>query len=350
MKRNVLRRIVAAVLAAGLLCPLLSGCRKPFPTEASTTIFAMDTVMNLTVMDKDPDCPLQGLVDSRVGQIQSFEALFSATKEDSNIRALNTANGEPVRIRPDTLDILTKALELCEITGGALDITAYPAVKAWGFTTGEYRVPDEAELEELTERIDYTVLELTENRFATLPAGMEVDLGAVAKGYVGDQLAEGLDERSALLDLGQSSIVAMGSKPNGVPWRIGIQNPEGEGYLGVLELVDMAMGTSGSYQRYFEQDGVRYCHIIDPRTAAPVQNELASVTVVAPSCLLCDGLSTALFVMGLEESVYFWQIHQDLEFDAIFILDDGSIYITAGLEETFSLAEGYTDREVTVIR
>ena len=111
----------------------------------------------------------------------------------------------------------------------------------------------------------------------------------------------------------------------------------------------MAMGTSGGYQRYFEQDGVTYWHILDPDTAAPARSGLSSVTVVAPSALTCDGLSTALFVMGLEEGGQFWRDHPELEFEAIFVTESGEIFRTAGLEGRFSLAEGYQDREVVVL-
>ena len=175
----------------------------------------------------------------------------------------------------------------------------------------------------------------------------------MAKGYAGDWLARdarGNGITSALLDLGQSTIVAVGSKPGGRPWRIGVVDPaRPENYFAVVELEDMAMGTSGGYQRYFEQDGVTYWHILDPNTAAPARSGLSSVTVVSPSAFLCDGLSTALFVMGLEEGTAFWRDHPELEFDVIFVTEDGEIFRTAGLEGRFSLAEGYTDREVTVL-
>ena len=213
-------------------------------------------------------------------------------------------------------------------------------------------MPSQTELDALASHIDYSTVRLEPGSSVLIPEGVEVDLGAVAKGYTGDVLAEELkaqDVASALLDLGQSSILAIGAKPDGSPWRIGIQDPAGEGYLGVLELEDMAMGTSGGYQRYFEENGVRYWHIIDPDTAAPARSGLASVTVVSPSGLTCDGLSTALFVMGLEEGTAFWRAHRSLDFDVIFITDDGSVFITSGLEESFSLAQGYEDREVTVL-
>ena len=188
---------------------------------------------------------------------------------------------------------------------------------------------------------------------ARLAPGQQLDFGATAKGWAGDLLRQQLEQggiTSALLDLGQSSIAAVGSKPDGSPWRIGIQDPAADSgvYLGVLELSGRSMGTSGSYQRYFDRDGVRYCHIIDPATASPARSGLAGVTVVADSCLLCDGLSTALFVMGLEEGVRFWRENSGLEFDVIFITDAGEIFVTSGLKDSFTLADGET-REVQVL-
>ena len=209
-----------------------------------------------------------------------------------------------------------------------------------------------AELAALLEKVDDTQARLDGDRLA-LPEGMELDLGAVAKGFAGDLLAGEVRDvgiTSALLDLGQSTIVAVGSKPQGTPWRIGVVDPARPGsYFAVVELEDCAMGTSGGYQRYFEQDGITYWHILDPDTAAPARSGLASVTVVSPSALTCDGLSTALFVMGLEEGTAFWENHPELEFEAVFVTEDGEIYRTAGLEGRFFLAEGYEDREVTVL-
>jgi len=343
------KKLPALILAA-VLSLSLAGCEKQ-PEAVQTTVFAMDTVMNLTLYGE------QETLDRAVEDLSRLEEQFSATLEDSLVFRLN--QGETVSPSQVLQEVLEQSILLGQRTGGALDITAYPAVRAWGFTTGDYRVPGGDELAQLADRIDDTHIQFAwaENGRCdvTLADGAQIDLGAVAKGYAGDLLAEDLRHdgvTSALLDLGQSSIMAVGAKPDGSPWRIGVQDPEGDGYLGVLELNNMAMGTSGSYQRYFEQDGVRYCHIIDPKTAAPARSGLSSVTVVAKSCLVCDGLSTALFVMGLEESAEFWrgaQSDPDLAFEAIFIEDNGAISVTSGLKDAFSLAEGYTDREVTVL-
>ena len=340
-------RILPVLLALLLLLP--SGCQKA-PEPAELTTFAMDTMMRFTLYGEEAQT---GAVLAQIPtQLGALEAELSATREDSDIFRIDRAEGQPVEVRASVSELLSDALELCRITGGALDITAYPAVKAWGFTTGEHRVPDEEELAALAAKIDYAAVG-SDGPTVTLPAGMELDVGAVTKGYAGDLLAEAVrtnDISSALLDLGQSTIVAIGTKPGGKPWRIGIRDPAGESYLAVVELTDMSLGTSGGYQRYFEEDGVVYWHILDPDTAAPARSGLASVTVVAPSALLCDGLSTALFVMGLEEGAQFWRDHPELEFDALFITEEGQILCTAGLEGRASLAEGYEDREVTVLR
>ena len=363
-------RGVSAVL---VLLLTLTACA-PKMEELSTTVFAMDTVMNLAVYDA-PAGPISGEFQEQVDALYQYEGLFSATKEGSDVHNLNANCGENVKVSFETADLLRRALALCEKTGGALDITAYPAVKEWGFTTGEYRVVSEDECVELAEHIDYTRVELLgdytalpegmteesmqgmvnyeehldKGELVRIPEGMQLDLGAVAKGYVGDRMVEALEpyQCHALLNLGQSTIAAIGTKPDGSAWRIGIQDPAGSDYLGVLELNDQSMGSSGNYQRWFEENGVRYGHIIDPDTAAPAHSGLAGVTVVSDSALLCDGLSTALFVMGLEEAADHWREYRD--FEAIFIEDSGKITITAGLKEHFSLTDGYKDREVTVL-
>ena len=340
------RRICAALLALGLLA--LAGCeRAPEPVESTT--FAMDTVMNFTLYGEKKQA-VDTVKPLLAGGVSALEKILSATEEGSDIARLNRRGAGGVGA--ETAEVLAKALELCEATGGALDITAYPAVKAWGFTQEEHRVPSPAELEALAEKIDYTAVKL-EGDAVALPEGVEMDLGAVAKGWAGDLLAEVVRANgisSALLDLGQSTIAAVGAKPDGSPWRIGVVDPARPGaYFAVVELEDMAMGTSGGYQRYFEQDGEIYWHILDPETAAPARSGLASVTVASPSAFLCDGLSTALFVMGLEDGAQFWRDHPELDFEAVFVTEDGEIYRTAGLEGRFSLAEGYEDREVVVL-
>lgn len=371
------RRFAAlAVLAALLLT--LPGCGRQTVQE-SAQLLTMDTVMALTVYGTDK-AACQAVLRDGEDMLYDWNRHLSATESaDSDIYALNHAGGRPVTLSGDAKQLLGRALDLCAMTDGALDVTAYSAVETWGFPGNSgYRVPSQAELDALAAKIDYTRVKLDrDSGQASLPDGMELDLGAVAKGWAGDLLArlvretDGVD--GALLNLGQSTIQTVGAKPDGSAWRIGIQDPLGEDtalaqleqgdgsqaaeetgqpdYLGVLELTDRAMSTSGGYQRCFVQDDEIYWHILDPKTAAPARSGLASVTVVADSGLLCDGLSTALFVMGLDRGVQFWQTwrdHKDVSFECIFITDDGSVYLTPGLADAFTLADGQS-REVTVL-
>lgn len=339
--------------ALALLCALLAGCApgKQETQPLSATVLAMDTVMTLTL------CPVEGddgqaAMDGLRQTLEQLDAALTAG-EGGEAAALNAAGGEWTAV-PQSGALLAQTLELARLTGGTLDPTAYAAVKAWGFADGNYTVPAREELEQLMAAIDYTQVEVSEDGAqARLAPGQQLDFGATAKGWAGDLLRQQLEQEgiaSALLDLGQSSIAAVGTKPDGSPWRIAVQDPAGDNgdYVGILELSGRSMGTSGSYQRYFEQDGVRYCHIIDPATASPARSGLAGVTVVADSCLLCDGLSTALFVMGLEDGVRFWRENSSLGFDVIFITDAGEIFVTSGLKDSFSLADG-EEREVQVL-
>lgn len=339
--------LLAGVLAAGAV---LTGCGgEQKVSSQSSQVFAMDTVMLLTVYG---DQAQQGL-DQAEQTIQKLEKLWSATDENSEIWALNHSGGNWVELSEDTREILSRGLELCALTDGALDLTAYSAVQAWGFPTGAYRVPDETELEQLVGTIDYTQVELDDNQ-TRLPEDMSLDLGAVAKGRLGEVLSQDLKElgvTSALLELG-GNIQTVGTKPDGSRWRVGIQDPNSQegGYLAIVEVADQAVVTSGDYQRYFEQDGQTYCHIMDPATAAPADSGVDSVSIVGSDGTVCDALSTALFVMGEEKGSQFWKDHPELDFEAIFVSQDGTIAVTEGLEEHFTLADGYQDREVTVIQ
>ena len=342
------RKALAALTA---LCLLLPGCARK-PAQAQATVFAMDTVMDFRVYGENARDMLALITD----EINALERALSVTREGSDVWNINRAGGEAVMVGEDAAHLMELAKELGERTGGALDITMYPVVKAWGFTTSEYRVPPEEELQELLEHVDYqkvdTALRSPEqtsshvDTYVTLPADMELDLGSIAKGYAGERAADLLRENgvtSALLNMG-GNVQSVGRKPDGTAWKIGIQDPNGTtgAYLGVLQLVDQAAVTSGGYQRYFEEDGVRYWHIMDPQTGAPARSGITQSTIIADSGGLCDGLSTALFVMGVEDALDYWRTYGG--FEAILVDEDNNVWVTGGLKDSFALVEnsGYT--------
>lgn len=317
---------------------LLPSCGRT-PKKRTATVFAMNTVMNLTVYGS------ADAIAAAEARIRESERLFSVTDEKSEIFAVNRNGGGEVSA--ETAVLIAAALTFGARTEGALDITVYPVVRAWGFTTGNHRVPDAAELEELLTSVGYDRVTVSGNT-VTLAENTEIDLGSVAKGYTADCLTALLREAgvtSALLNLG-GNVQAVGSRPDGKDWRVAVRNPNGKEYVGVLSVSDRAVVTSGGYERYFERNGQIYHHIIDPATGYPAKSGLSSVTVVAESGLLADALSTALYVMGLDRATAHWKEYRD--FDAVFIDDEGELYITEGLENVFSAWS--SDAKVTVIR
>ena len=250
-----MRRAVL-ILTALLLLFSVSGCARQ---EKTAEFFAMDTYMTIRAYGGGE------AVSEAERLIFKLEKKLSVTDPESEMSRLN--NMGEAELSDEAAELIGEALRLCGLTGGALDISVYPAVKAWGFTTGEHRVPKDGELSELLKVVDYRRIKL-EGNFVRLGEGMLLDLGAVAKGYAGDTTAALLRDRgvgSALLNLG-GNVQCLGGKPDGSAWKIGVQDPKGSGYIGVLECRDKAVVTSGGYERYFEEDGATYWHVIDVQT------------------------------------------------------------------------------------
>ncbi|MBR4656820.1 MAG: FAD:protein FMN transferase [Oscillospiraceae bacterium] len=331
-------RILAAACAAALWLFLASCGREspPAPSgpeETRLDFFCMDTYMSLRAWGTDPDTLREAKKEA-----EGLEALLSVTDEDSEIARLNEAGS--AALSPETAAVLARALELCHETEGALDISVYPIVRAWGFTTGQYRVPEKGELDALLETVDFRKIGL-EGLDASLPEGMALDLGGIAKGWAGDRMAEALRAsgvQSALLDLG-GNIQTVGRKPDGSLWRIAVKDPDGSGTLGVLSVSDSAVITSGGYERFFTgEDGTVYWHIMDPETGACARSGLLSVTVTGPEGARCDAYSTALFVMGEARAADFWRARRD--FGMVLVTEEGRVLYTPDLADSFAPEKG----------
>lgn len=324
---------------------LLTGCAKFFPAEKQETsvqptsdtreIFAMDTVMTVTAYGDRSEEAVQAAEE----EIKRLDALFSVGNASGDIARLNE-NASAV-VSGETCELINRSKELYNSTGGALNIAVYPLMEAWGFTSGEYRVPEQKEIDAMLTCMDVDEISCDENTGEViLPEGMGIDLGAIAKGYTSARLMDvfvSYDIASAIVSLG-GNVQALGNKPDGTKWRVAVEDPfseEGDSYAGILEITDQAVITSGAYERYFEQDGKRYHHIIDPATGYPAENGLASVTVVSQDGALADALSTALFVMGKDKALAYWKEHAD-EFNVILIEDNKDMTITEGLQDCFS--------------
>lgn len=323
-----MRKISAILLVISAF--LLTSCTKA-PEKSEEYFFAMDTYMKIEAYGENAE----NAVSQARARVEALEKLWSATDENSEIYAIN--HGENPELSAETLDLLSFTLEMSAKTDGAFDATIYPVLTAWGFTTDEHRVPDESELAELLKKVGYEKVLVDGNKIS-LERGMMLDFGGAAKGWASDECARIMREngvKSALINLG-GNVYALGKRADGNLWRIGVADPQSESAenAGIISVCDRAVVTSGSYQRYFTQDGKTYGHIIDTKTGFPADNDLLSVTIVAEEGKLCDVLSTALFVMGREQAEQFWQ--KNGGFEMILIEKSGEIYVTAGIAENFT--------------
>lgn len=300
----------------------------------------MDTYMTITAAGGETEDALREAQQA----VFAMERRLSATDGESEIARLNA--GESVQISGDTAALLSRALELAGASAGTFDPTVRPLMELWGFTTEEYRVPSAEEIEATMALTGWEKVECKGTEVVLAP-GQKLDLGGIAKGWASETICDILRSHgveSALLYLG-GSVQTLGTKADGSPWRVGVQNPDGsDEHLGILSVGECAVVSSGGYQRFFEADGVRYHHILDPRTGRPAQSGLAAVTVVCADAVAADAYSTALYVMGLDAALDFWRGHSG-ELELVLCTDEGGLYITGGLEGMFR-----SDRPFEVVR
>ena len=327
VNRMGIRRALSALLAAACLLTL-SGCAGAEAKKQSAVGFYLDTVVTLTAYVDDIE-----VLNDALQECGRYERMLSRTIEGSDVWNINHAGGQPVQVADETVDILRTALEVAELSDGAFDVTIAPVSTLWDFTSGAAVLPDADAIAESAQKVDWTRVAIDGNA-VTLPEGMMIDLGGIAKGYIADAVKQYLAARgvkSAILSFG-GNIVAIGLKPDGSSWKVGIQDidrPTGE-YMLVARNSGGSTVTSGIYERGFELDGVYYHHILDPDTGWPVQNALASVTIFSDSSMWGDALATAAFILGGEKGAALIEGLPDIE--AVFIDRDRTVRYTSGAE------------------
>ena len=331
MKKSYFR--LSGVLLFLLCIAMLTACQNSDENKkVSKDIFAMDTYMTVTAYGKNAENGVNKAVD----EINRLETVLSAEKQESDIYKLNeTGSGT---LSTDTKNIVSKALEINKTTKGAFDISIYPLMVKWGFTTQKYNVPSKNEISKLLKDVDSSKIIFDEKSGnIKLKENMKIDLGGIAKGYTSNRVMQIFKEcgvKSGLVSLG-GNVQALGTKTDGTAWQIAIENPDkSSDYIGVVSVKDKAVITSGGYERYFEKNGKTYHHILDPETGYPAESGVKSVTIVSDDGTLADALSTSLFVMGKEKALDYWREHKN-EFDTVLVEDNGDITITGGLEKIF---------------
>lgn len=342
-----MRKFCGAVLAL----MLLSACGAGEEKAVSQEIYAMDTVMQVSAYGQQGGAAVKELETA----IREMESELSRTDGKSPVARLNAQPETPVPMTEEVLDLLETAEGYSRLTGGAFDPTIASVADAWGFTEKMQQVPTAEALRESLEKVGIERVHVDRDAGTVwAEEGTKLDLGGIAKGWASDRAAEiyaAHEVPRGLVDLG-GNVLAWGQRPDGAPWRVGVRDPQSEGIAGVLSIEDSFAITSGGYQRYFEQGGRRYHHIIDPSTGYPAESGLLSVTVVAPveegRGTLCDALSTALFVLGEERALDLWRQRQE-EFQLILLTEDGRAVVTDGLAEAFALEEesGYAQEIVS---
>ena len=327
-------------LFLGAILTLLAGCNIVKPKAFESQDFALGTIINQQVYGANAEKAAQEVS----AKIKEMDALWTVNSPGGDINKLNEHAGQGyVTLEPETISILREARKISDLSGGAaFDITVGPLVKAWGIGTDNPQVLSDDVVKQLLPLVNYrdVLVDEANNSASLQKPGQMVDLGGIAKGYIGDMAVAIYKQNgitSAFANLG-GNVVTVGAKPDGSAWKVGIQNPRGQNgeIVGVVSVTDKAVVTSGDYQRYFIKDGHRYCHIIDPHTGYPADSGLMSVTIIASSSTIADGLAKA-FVLGLDKGMELIESYGQAE--AIFITTDKKIYVTPGLQGNFQLED-----------
>lgn len=287
------------------------------PVKRST--FAFNTLVSLTVYGLS-----QEQVEACLATCSAYEELFSARLEGSDVWRLNHAGGEPVEVDPRTAELLQKALECAELSGGAFDVTVGAVSLLWDFENAVK--PDDAAIEEALGHVGYEALTVDGTTAVLADPQAAIDLGGIAKGWIAGRLRDDLVAAGAtagIVNLGTSSTCLFGTKPDGSLWRLGLRDPRGGlgSIMGVVELTDCSITSSGLYDQQFELDGVAYWHILDPQTGYPAQTDMLGDTVVCEDPTLGDALSTTLFTMGIERATQ-WIEEEFPQVPAMFLGED----------------------------
>ena len=331
------RTRILTIVCAGAALAFLSCARTETPM--SRTEYVLGTSCSVTVHDH----ATKEILDACFSRLREIDLRMSVNAPGSELDDVNAAAGATaIHVTEDVFTVMKRALELARISGGLFDPTVGPLVRLWGINTDHARVPAPAEIARARKLIDWRDVALDDSArtvFLGRP-GMSLDVGGIAKGFAADEVARILSARgvrAAVIDLG-GNILAMGEKPGGSPWRIGVQNPDAPRgtYFGIATVVNRTLVTSGVYERFFWKDGKRYHHIMDTRTGYPIDNGIASVTVIADKSFDADGVTLTLFSLGPAKGL---ELGKKLRAEVIMVTADHRVYVSEGVKKIFTITD-----------
>ena len=331
------------VLIMALLSVAACGALLPQEVHVATErAFVMDTLAEVQIFYLDtPSMQAREahreLAAQAMDIIRQMDEILDKHREGSDIWRVNNAGGSPVEVSSYTVEVLERSVYLRVLTGGAFDITIGAVTDLWSFTGEDATPPDGVLVAAALETVG-TEIYISGNVVQLSHPDAKIDLGAVGKGFAADVAAEFLRGHgvAAIINMG-GDIVTVGERPGGTPWRLGLQAPFADisQIIGAVEVGQAGVASSGSYHRFFHHNGALYHHILNPATGFPVNNGIASVSAIAPNGILAEGLSTAVFVLGVTDGLALIEALDDVY--VVIILDDGTTLYSPGLYDRIFL-------------
>lgn len=333
-----MKKVLVVIFALVIFC----SCTAKTQPEQTQECFALNTICRQTVYSGNAD-----VMTEAEKLLFDIDARMSLYKENSEVDAINDS-ADFVKVSQDTYEVISLAKEVSVKTDGTFDITMGILTREWDIVNNPH-VPADSVIQNLLQYVGYEKIELADGKVKT-PKETVIDLGGIAKGYAADKVVELYHEKgveSAIINLG-GNVYAIGKKPDGTRFKIGVADPENSAdYFAIVELEDMALVTSGAYERNFTQDGILYHHILDPETGYPSDSDLKSVSIICKESAVADALSTSVFILGSEKGLEL--IKQFSGVDAILVTNDNKVIVTEGIQncgfqiinENYEYSEAY---------
>lgn len=317
-----------------LMLFLFTSCNK-VENKYTDEMYAMDTIIQFTVYGDESTA--KESVDKAKDEIKRLDTLFSISS-NGDVASINSNAGSYVEVSEETHDLISYSLDMSKKTDGNFNIAILPLMELWGFTTSDYKVPSKESISETLSHIDLNNIVIEDGK-VKIDSDMGIDLGGIAKGYITDKAINVLKENgisSAIINAG-GNVATLGVKEDGSEYNIAVQDPRNESnYFALMNLSNKSAVTSGAYQRNFEEDGVIYHHIMDPKTGYPADSDISSITIISDDGKKADVYSTSLYIMGIDKAIEFYNNNKDFDF-VIINQDYNEIYVSSGIKDNVSL-------------